>query len=59
MGHSYHDIVFTPTVADLQSAMGAAGQSNHRLSERIIGDGGKIIGIIGDGGNITSPPAYI
>lgn len=52
MGHSYHDIVFTPTVADLQSAMGAAGQSNHRLSERIIG-------IIGDGGNITSPPAYI
>ena len=37
MGHSYRDIVFTPTVADLQSAMGAAGQSNHRLSERIIG----------------------
>ncbi|MEQ8803511.1 MAG: pyridoxamine 5'-phosphate oxidase family protein [Haliea sp.] len=43
MGHSYHDIAFTPTVADLQSAMGsrkgyaamgAGGQRNHLLSER-------------------------
>ncbi|MEQ9465084.1 MAG: pyridoxamine 5'-phosphate oxidase family protein [Haliea sp.] len=43
MGHRYHDIAFTPTVADLQSAMGsregyaamgAGGQRNHLLSER-------------------------